>query len=117
MAMTEPITRAIDKEDKRINTSNICNRRLKRGRESTPGQSVSIADLFWHTVFFELFIDLASVSRRFVIIIFNLLKMLIITDFREESLASFFCLCYQLPVIFPKSVIISISPITYISFW
>ncbi len=73
--MTEPITRVIDKEDKRINISNTCDRRLKRGRESTPGQSVSIANFVEHTVFFELFIDLASDSRRFVIIIVNLLKM------------------------------------------
>ena len=74
MAMTEPITRAIDKEDKRINTINICARRLKRGREQISGQLLSNAhffDIFWG----ELFVDLCTVSRKFVIIIFNLLKI------------------------------------------
>ena len=66
--MTEPIPRAIDKEDKRINISNTCDRRLKRGRESTPGHSVSSADFFGDTVFFELFIDLEPDSKRFIII-------------------------------------------------
>ena len=68
MVMTEPITRAIDKKDKRINTSSICDRRLKRGRESTSGHSLSSVDSVGHTVFFELFIDLESDSKRFIII-------------------------------------------------